>query len=162
MSGNDVTPEKAKIIWGVDIITSLILSQFTYLFSMLYTPPNVLNKLKKLILNLLWNNKPPRIKYDTMIANIKDGGLKLPDITSFHNAQKAFWIKSLQTSGGKWKKLFIPLTPRMLGISDEFLNLKIIDILDEKKLIPAKILKRKFKCKATILDICLISAIPVT
>ena len=47
---------------------------------------------------------------------------------------------------------------------DELLNLKIIDLLDEeKKLIPAKIFKRKFKCKATILDSqCLISAIPVT
>ena len=47
-----------------------------------------------------------------------------------------------------------PLTPRMLGMSDELLNLKIIDLLDEeKKLIPAKNLKRKFKCKATILDL---------
>ena len=26
-----------------------------------------------------------------------------------------------------------PVTPRMLGISDECLNLKIIDFLDEKK-----------------------------
>ena len=211
------------------IIKSLILSQFTHLFSMLYTPPYVLEKLKRLILNFLWNNKPPRVKYETMIANIKDGGLKLPDITSFHNAQKAFWIKRLQTSRGKWKNLFLilsnlnsllldhklqvsdvspckigsfhhqvlncwydikstqpltmielyneyvfmnkfilvnnaPLTPRMLGMSDDFLNLKIIDFLDEKKkLIPAKNLKRKFKCRATILDIqCLISAIPVT
>ena len=58
-----------------------------------------------------------------------------------------------------------PLTPRMLGVSDECLNLKIIDFLDGKKLrlIPARNLKRKFKCKATILDIQrLISAIPVT
>ena len=56
-----------------------------------------------------------------------------------------------------------PLTPRMLGMSDEFLNLKIIHFLDEKKLIPAKNLKTKFKCRATILDIQrLISAIPVT
>ena len=70
---------------------------------MLYTPPYVLDKLKKLILNFLWNNKPPRVKYETMIANIKDGGLKLPDITSFHNAQKIFWIKRLETSEGKWK-----------------------------------------------------------
>ena len=56
-----------------------------------------------------------------------------------------------------------PLTPGMLGMSDELLNLKIIDLLDEKKLIPAKNLKRKFKCRATIFDIqCLISAIPET
>ena len=180
------------------IIKSLILSQFTHLFSMLYTPPYVLDKLKKLILNFLWNNKPSRVKYETMIANIKDGGLKLPDITSFHNAQKIFWIKRLQTSEGKWKKLFFvlsslncllldhklqvsdistceigsfhhqvlncwynikslqpltmielyneyvfmnkyilvnnaPLTPRVLGMSDELLNLKIIDLLDEEK-----------------------------
>ena len=77
---------------------------------MLYTPPYVLDKLKKLILNLLWNNKSPRVKYETIIANIKDGGLKLPDITSFHNAQKALWIKRLQTNGGNWKKLFFILS----------------------------------------------------
>ena len=92
------------------IIKSLILSQFTHLFSMLYTPPYVLDKLKKFILNFLWNNKPPRVKYETMIANIKDGGLKLPDITSFHNAQKAVWIKRLQTGRGKWKNLFLILS----------------------------------------------------
>ena len=42
-----------------------------------------------------------------------------------------------------------PLTPRMLGISDELLNLNIIDFLDVKKLIPAKNLKRKFNCRAS-------------
>ena len=184
------------------IIKSLILSQFTHLFSMLYTPPYVLDKLKKLILNFLWNNKSPRVKYETIIANIKDGGLKLPDITSFHNAQKALWIKRLQTNGGNWKKLFFilsnlhpllldhklqvsdistckigsfhhqvlncwydikstqpltmielyneyvfmnnaPVTPRMLGISDECLNLKIIDFLDEKKVDPGRKSKKK-------------------
>ena len=92
------------------IIKSLILSQFTHLFSMVYTPPYVLSKLKKLILTFLRNNKPTRVKYETIIANIKDGGLKLPDITSFHNAQKAFWIKRLQTNGGNWKKLFFILS----------------------------------------------------
>ena len=54
-----------------------------------------------------------------------------------------------------------PLTPRMLCMSDEFLNLKIIDFLDAKKLIPAKNLKQKFNCKAIDIQ-CLISAIPVT
>ena len=92
------------------IIKSLLLSQFTHLFSMLHTPPYVLDQLKKLILNILWNNIPPRVNYETMIANIKDGVLKLPDIINFHNAQKAFWIKGLQTSGGKWKKLFFILS----------------------------------------------------
>ena len=36
-----------------------------------------------------------------------------------------------------------PLTPRTLGMSDEFLNLKIIDFLDEtKRLVPKKSKKK--------------------
>ena len=70
---------------------------------MLYTLPYVLDKLKKFILNFLWNNKPPRVKYETIITKIKDGELKLHDFTSFYNAQKVCWLKRLQPSEGKWK-----------------------------------------------------------
>ena len=36
-----------------------------------------------------------------------------------------------------------PLTPRMLGMSDVILSLKIIDLLDEKKVDPCKKSKKK-------------------
>ena len=98
-------------------------------------------------------------------------------IGSFHHQVLNFWYDIKSTQPLTMMELYneyvfmnkfilvnnAPLTPRMLGMSDEFLNLKIIHFLDEKKLIPAKNLKAKFKCRATILDIQrLISAIPIT
>ena len=86
--------------------------------------------IKKLILNFLWNNKPPRVKHDVMIAKIKDSGLKLPDITSFHNAQKVCWIKRLQTSEGKWRKLFLILSSLNSLLLDH--KLQVSDISKRK------------------------------
>ena len=70
------------------IIKTLILSQVTHLLSMLFTPKSFLEKIDKSIFNFLWQNKPPRIKRETIIASIEDGGLRMPDIYAFHQAQK--------------------------------------------------------------------------
>ena len=43
----------------------------------------------------------------TIIADLCDGGLKMPDVFAFHNAQKAMWIERyLINSNAKWKTLF--------------------------------------------------------
>ena len=92
------------------VIKSLILSQFSHLFTMIYTPQYVLDRLQKAILKFMWDNKPPRIKFETIIAKTDQGGLKLPDIISFHNAQKISWIKRLHCDNNvKWKNLFLKL-----------------------------------------------------
>ena len=80
---------KGKIM----VIKSLILSQFSHLFTMIYTPKYILDRLQKAILNFMWDNKPPRIKFETIIAKTDQGGLKLPDIIAFHNAQKYLGLK---------------------------------------------------------------------
>ena len=97
---------KGKIM----VIKSLILSQFSHLFTMIYTPQYILDRLQKAILNFMWDNKPPRIKFETIIAKTDQGGLKLPDIIAFHNAQKISWIKRVHCDkNGKWKNLFLKL-----------------------------------------------------
>ena len=65
------------------IIKTLVLSQVTHLFSMTYAPLNFLEQLDKLIFSFLWNNKPPRVKRETIIATVDDGGLRMPDIFVF-------------------------------------------------------------------------------
>ena len=79
----------------VMIIKTLILSQVTHLLGMIFTPNSFLEELDKLIFNFLWNNKPPRIKRETIIATVKDGGLRMPDIYAFHIAQKVLGMKNL-------------------------------------------------------------------
>ena len=47
------------------------------------------------------------MKKQTIIADLCDGGLKMPDVFAFHNAQKAMWIKrDLLNSNAEWKILF--------------------------------------------------------
>ena len=77
---------KGRII----VIKSLILSQFAHLFTMIYTPQYVLDRFQKAILKFMWYNKRPRIKFETIIAKTDQGDLKLPDIITFHSAQKIF------------------------------------------------------------------------
>ena len=90
------------------IIKTIALSQITHLLSTIYTPTHILQQLDKLIFNFLWHDKPAKIKRETIIAESFDGGLKMPDVFTFHNAQKAIWIKRyLLDNCGKWKTLSI-------------------------------------------------------
>ena len=92
------------------IIKTLILPQVTHLFSMTFTPQNFLVKLDKLIFSFLWRDKPPRIKRDTIIASIEDGGLKMTDIHAFHQAQKVVCMKNLILEGEKVLNLLLTVT----------------------------------------------------
>ena len=89
------------------IIKTLILSQVTHLLSMIFTPLHIIKKLDNILFHFLWGDSPPRIKRETIVADTNDGGLKMTDVFSFHNAQKAMWVKRyLQNTNGKWKMLF--------------------------------------------------------
>ena len=117
-------------IWGqrnlswkgrIMIIKTLILSQVTHLFSMIFTPMQFLERLDTLIFKFLWQNKPPRIKRETIIASIKDGGLRMPDIHAFHIAQKVMCMKNLILEDGKGLSLFLETS----GIRKSMLNHKL-------------------------------------
>ena len=86
------------------IIKTLVLSQVTHLFSMTYTPLKCLEQLDELIFSFLWN--PPRVKRETIIATVDDGGLRMPDIFAFHSAQKIITLKNLIVEDGKCLNLF--------------------------------------------------------
>ena len=88
------------------IIKTLILSQVTHLFNMTYTPLKFLEQLDKLIYSFLWSDKPPRVKRETIIAKIEDGGLRMPDIFAFHSAQKIITMKNLIIEDDKCLNLF--------------------------------------------------------
>ena len=88
------------------IIKTLILLQVTHLFSMTYTPLKFLEQLDKLIFSFLWSDKPPRVKGETIIAKIEDGGLRRPDIFAFHSAQKITTMKNLIVEDDKCLNLF--------------------------------------------------------
>ena len=110
----------------VMIIKTLILSQVTHLLGMIFTPNSFLEELDKLIFNFLWNNKPPRIKRETIIATVKDGGLRMPDIYAFHIAQKVLGMKNLILEEGKCLNLFLATSGVQKHTLEYKLNCKYI------------------------------------
>ena len=58
----------------ITIIRSIILPQIQFLFSMVYVPKEILDKVDKILFQFLWNNKPPKIRRNTIIAPISEGG----------------------------------------------------------------------------------------
>ena len=88
------------------ILKSLIISQMTFLFSVLLVPEFILQKLDRLIFSFLWDGKTPKVKRETMIKNINEGRLGMSDVYSVNSASKISWIKRLTNERDcKWKVL---------------------------------------------------------
>jgi hypothetical protein len=69
-------------------------------------PPNFVSYITELAYAFVWDNKPNKIKQDTLIADYNQGGLKMLDIPSFLKAQKVMWVKRLLTPDkASWKAL---------------------------------------------------------
>ena len=56
---------------------------------MLTCPDAFLDKINKMVYKFVWNNKPNKVKRNTIIADYEDGGLKMLNIKSFVD-QKTF------------------------------------------------------------------------
>jgi hypothetical protein len=81
-----------------------------------HTPPQFIENIKNLAYAFVWQNKPNKIKRDTLIADYAKGGLKMLDIESFIKAQKTMWIKRfLSTNNASWKALLTLNLDNLLG-----------------------------------------------
>ena len=90
----------------VTIINTLALSQLIYLCSILYVPEVVYSEVKKIIVDFLWDGKPAKIAYNTLIQGIDEGGLKLIDLKTKVKSLSVSWIKRLaDESNAKWKSI---------------------------------------------------------
>jgi hypothetical protein len=89
----------------ITIVNSLLVSQMLYIASVIHIPQWAIEQYNTLIRNFIWDNKPPKIKYTTLIAPIELGGLKLQDLQTKIEANKLAWIKNLLNTSVKknWK-----------------------------------------------------------
>ncbi|KAK6178281.1 hypothetical protein SNE40_013084 [Patella caerulea] len=62
------------------ILNTLAASKLWYRVAVLDVPEWVERTFKNLILDFLWNKKPPLIKYSTIIGSLAYGGLNIPDL----------------------------------------------------------------------------------
>ena len=59
------------------------------------TPPHLANMTDRLVFAFVWNNKPQKIKRETMIGPKEKGGLDLPDYDLIRKSLLAAWVKRM-------------------------------------------------------------------
>jgi hypothetical protein len=76
-----------------------------YIASVIHIPQWAIKQYNTLIRNFIWDNKPSKIKYTTLIAPIESGGLKLQDLQTKIEANKVTWVKNIlnTTVQSPWK-----------------------------------------------------------
>ena len=93
-----------SLIGKITILKSLAFSKIIYQCGVMNYTTEFKDKIIDITYNFIWQNKPEKIKRLTLIAEYEKGGLKMLDIDSFLKAQKAMWVKRLQTPDmASWK-----------------------------------------------------------
>ena len=88
----------------VTVVNSLAISPLLYLANVIHVPCRVIQEVKHIVTDFIWNGKPPKIAYNVMIQNIENGGIKLIDFESKVKSLKIGFIKRLlQNKDGKWR-----------------------------------------------------------
>lgn len=75
------------------IVNSLMLSKMWYNLSVTAMPMWVEQRVKGIVLDFLWNNKPPRIAHKTLIGSQEEGGLGLMDVEQRKKSMRVKTVK---------------------------------------------------------------------
>ena len=93
-----------SIIGRILVFKSLAMSKVIYQCNNLEIPEDIIKQLNTLAFDFVWQNKPNKVKRDTIISDYEQGGLRMLDVECFIDAQKVMWVKRLIKPGnGSWK-----------------------------------------------------------
>ena len=90
----------------ITIVNPLAVSQMTYPFSVLPSPPSeFIKRLEQILFKFIWNGKPDKIKREMLYCSKEDRGLKMTNISKFIDALKIAWVKRFLDDENKasWK-----------------------------------------------------------
>ena len=94
------------IFGKIMIIKALIIPIFTFLVSACTVPNEYLKAVEGSCFKFIWNDKPDKVKRNTLICPFEKGGLNMIDIKSYFLSLKAAWVGRLVNSDdGRWKLL---------------------------------------------------------
>ena len=93
---------------------------------------NIIKIVKNMLNNFLWGSNVNKIKHTAMIANYKDGGLKMPDIEQIMHTQCIMWLKRFFSNSKNPWKIFMNWQLDKIGGTLIFQNSQIA-ISDIKK-----------------------------
>ena len=79
----------------IAVINTLALSPLLYIANTVHVPQRVFSEVRKIISDFLWDGKPAKISYDTLVQPIESGGLKLIDFEIKIKSLHAAWVKRL-------------------------------------------------------------------
>ena len=79
----------------ITIAKTLGLSKMIFSSACLPTPSHIVSSIDKMVTAFVWNNKPAKIKRESMIGSKESGGLDLPDYESIKNSLLVSWVKRM-------------------------------------------------------------------
>jgi len=99
---------KLSIFGKTTVFKSVAVPKLIYPLTVLHIPyQNCINKIKKLLFNFLWDNKPDKISRDKITQDYCHGGLKMLDIEIFIHFLKCSWIKRSKFQPDlKWVQMY--------------------------------------------------------
>jgi hypothetical protein len=90
----------------IAVIKTIALPILLYVASNLPVPQLFIDNVTKEMYSFVWSGKPEKIKRNTLISDICNGGLKMVDFRSMVKAQKVMWVKRLlseENVNASWK-----------------------------------------------------------
>ena len=107
----------------ITILKTLGISKIIYLSSLLYVPDWFIEKVNNLFTEFLWNGKRAKVKLNTIIGEIAEGGLKMPHVDSMIKSLKLTWLCRYFNDNimGKWKVL----SNKILGVPKDSIASKL-------------------------------------
>ncbi len=103
----------------VAILKSIILSKLIYLWILLPRPPEKLIKqLQDMCFNFVWDGKRDKIKRKYAIHTIQNGGIDIPDISTFIKSLKLSWVRKININDSKWKALLKEICPEIENMNE--------------------------------------------
>ena len=109
---------ETKSLGKITVLKSFAVPKLIYPLTVLQNPDqNCINKIKKLMFQFLWDNKPEKISRDKIIQDYCHGGLKMLDIDKFIQSLKCSWVKRLKFRPySKWVQLYETMLLRDHGV----------------------------------------------
>jgi len=94
----------------VMVLKNLVMPNLLYTCGNLFVPEDFVKQVQDMLFKFLWGYKPAKVKQDTIIADIQQGGLRMPLFAEVVKSTKVMWIKRLLTGQErKWKILSLIL-----------------------------------------------------
>ena len=114
-----------SLLGKILIIKALALPLVSFVALNSYTPDWIVKVVNKIFFNFVWGTTA-KVKKDTLLGNIEQGGLKMIEVGSYFHALKASWVKRLCNASKDDTWAYIPTC-----IFKKLHVLEIIDLLSE-------------------------------